>query len=242
MRDLEAVIERIDKLEQTMPEQLELPLVCREKLRAILLGIAIGDALGNTSESYRPRDRNRAFGEITGYLPNSRVEGRCLGCPSDDTQMSFWLAAHLLEYGRLDPEQLAGIFATKPIFGMGQSVRQFRANWSQGLPWQAAGVTSAGNGAIMRIAPMLLAAESYKGAEFAREVARCAAITHNEQGAIASAVAWVYFLADLSSQDTTPTPSNFIIQFLHLRLKFRMQHPSPTGIGCCYEKTKQAPQ
>ena len=27
-----------------------------------------------------------------------------------------------------------------------------------------------------------------------------------------------------------------------LRLKFRMQHPSPTGIGCCYEKTKQAPQ
>jgi glycosyltransferase involved in cell wall biosynthesis len=27
-----------------------------------------------------------------------------------------------------------------------------------------------------------------------------------------------------------------------LRLKFQMQHPSPTGIGCCYEKTKQAPQ
>jgi hypothetical protein len=27
-----------------------------------------------------------------------------------------------------------------------------------------------------------------------------------------------------------------------LRLKFQMQHPSPTGIGCCYEQTKQAPQ
>ena len=33
-----------------------------------------------------------------------------------------------------------------------------------------------------------------------------------------------------------------VLSLLPLRLKFQMQHPSPTGIGCCYEQTKQAPQ
>jgi hypothetical protein len=175
------------------------------KLRAILLGIAIGDALGNTSESYRPRDRMRAFGEITNYLPNRHAQNRSVGLPSDDTQMSFWLLEHLLEEGLLEPELLADIFATRSIFGMGQSVRGFRANRARGLSWQAAGVASAGNGAIMRIAPMLFTARTLNGVGFARSVARCAAITHNEEGAIASAVAWVYLLAELSSLQSLPS-------------------------------------
>lgn len=214
MRALEAVMKRIDRLERDMPEQFEVPTVREDKLRAILLGIAIGDALGNTSESYRPRDRMRAFGEIKNYLPNRHAQNRSVGLPSDDTQMSFWLLEHLLEEGRLEPELLADIFATRSIFGMGQSVRGFRTNRARGLSWQAAGVTSAGNGAIMRIAPMLVTARTLNGAEFARSVARCAAITHNEEGAIASAVAWVYLLAELSSLQSLPSPEEIITKFL----------------------------
>jgi ADP-ribosyl-[dinitrogen reductase] hydrolase len=218
MRALDAVLQRIDRLALNAPEQLTITPVCEDKLRGILLGIAIGDALGNTSESYRPQDRNRAFGAINNYLPNRHADGRCVGLPSDDTQMSFWLLAHLLEDGRLEPERLADIFTTKSIFGVGQSVRGFRANRLRGLSWQAAGVVSTGNGAIMRIAPMLIMAGSLNGAEFARNVARCAAITHNEQGAIASAVAWVYFLAELSALHSLPARDDLVMRFL-LRLE-----------------------
>jgi hypothetical protein len=105
MRALDAVLQRIDRLALNAPEQLTLSPVCKDKLRGVLLGIAIGDALGNTSESYRPQDRNRAFGEINNYLPNRHADGRCVGLPSDDTQMSFWLLAHLLEDGHLEPSQ-----------------------------------------------------------------------------------------------------------------------------------------
>ncbi len=51
----------------------------------MLLGLAIGDALGNTSESQAPAERRARYGEIRDYLPNGYAEGRRVGLPSDDT-------------------------------------------------------------------------------------------------------------------------------------------------------------
>jgi len=44
------------------------------KVEGMLLGLAIGDALGNTSESLIPRSRSELYGEINDYLPNKYVE------------------------------------------------------------------------------------------------------------------------------------------------------------------------
>jgi len=39
---------------------------------------------------------------------------------------------------------------------MGESVRQFLASYKSGTAWYASGLESAGNDALMRIAPMLI--------------------------------------------------------------------------------------
>lgn len=216
MRALKAVIARIDRLAHEAPDVMEFPAVPPDRLRALLLGLAIGDALGNTTESCRPRDRVRDHGEISGYCSNRHAGGRPVGLPSDDTQMAFWLLEQLLDTGSLDPEALARTFATRRIYGIGQSVRQFKANLNRGVPWDQAGPKSAGNGAIMRIAPMLVLQPVRTGPALAREIAMCAAITHNECGAIASSIAWVRLLAHLAAGADRLVPAEILDLFLAL--------------------------
>lgn len=182
----------------------ETPVVPPDRLRALLYGLAIGDALGNTTESMRPRDRYRRYGEIAGYLPNRHAGGRPVGVPSDDTQMGFWLLEHLLEHRDLYPDLLARTFLEREIYGMGRSVRAFRSNLAAGVPWERTGSRSAGNGAIMRIAPILALQRITGRLEVSRDAAVCAGITHNQEGAIASAVAWVHLLAELATRPLTP--------------------------------------
>ena len=74
-----------------------------DRVSGMLLGLAIGDALGITSESQMPSDRRARHGEIRDYLPNRYAEGRRVGLPSDDTQLAFWTLEHLLEVGCIDP-------------------------------------------------------------------------------------------------------------------------------------------
>jgi ADP-ribosylglycohydrolase len=63
---------------------------------------------------------------------------------------------HLLEVGGLDPDKLAERFCGGRIFGIGSTVRGFIKNYRAGTPWYEAGSKSAGNGALMRIAPILI--------------------------------------------------------------------------------------
>src|ERR1051325_6250937 len=131
-------------------------VVDRDRVRGMMLGLAIGDALGNTSESITPAKRRHLHGEIRDYLPNRYANGHSVGVPSDDTQLAFWTLEHLLEnQGHLSPEQLARMFTVRQIFGMGLSVGSFRRAYASGSPWWEAAATSAGNGALMRIAPIL---------------------------------------------------------------------------------------
>ena len=65
----------------------------------MLLGLAIGDALGNTSEGLTAVDRSRCHGEIQDYLSNPHAAGRRVGLPSDDSQLAFWTLESLIERG-----------------------------------------------------------------------------------------------------------------------------------------------
>jgi hypothetical protein len=66
-----------------------------DKVEGMLLGLAVGDALGITTESWLPHERREAHGEIRDYLPN-RYVNECKGFPSDDSQMAFWTLEQLL--------------------------------------------------------------------------------------------------------------------------------------------------
>jgi hypothetical protein len=92
-----------------------------DKVEGMLLGLAIGDALGAPTESQLPRMRQEQFGEVRDYLPNRYVsDGR--GYPTDDTQLAFWLLDELNGNRGFVPDVVAARFASGHIFGIGKSV------------------------------------------------------------------------------------------------------------------------
>ena len=125
-----------------------------------MLGLAVGDALGITTEGQLPADRRLDQGVIRGYLPNRHVRlapGQpALGYSSDDTQLAFWALEQVVEDDGLVPERVARRFTRGRIFGVGSAVKAFLRELKSGKLWFLCGQHSAGNGALMRIAPVLI--------------------------------------------------------------------------------------
>ncbi len=185
-----------------------------DKVEGMLLGLAIGDALGATSEGKTPSERRTLHGEIRDYLPNKYCK-RPLGFPTDDTQLSFWLLEQMLEDGGFVGENVAKKFASSGrIFGLGGTVRGFLRNYAQGIPWQECGPESAGNGALMRIAPIIVPHLRTADAELWVDAALCAMMTHNDAGSIAACLAFVQILWDLLSAESPPEPLWWLNRYL----------------------------
>jgi hypothetical protein len=55
------------------------------RVEGMMLGLAIGDSLGNTTEGQLPAQRRAHYDEIRGFLPNRYAGRRAVGLPSDDT-------------------------------------------------------------------------------------------------------------------------------------------------------------
>jgi ADP-ribosylglycohydrolase len=166
-----------------------------DRVAGMLLGLAIGDSLGNSSEGMLPASRFAADGEIRDYLPSRWAGGRAVGVPSDDTQMAFWTLEHLLDRdGALDPAVLADTFTRRDIYGLGDTVHQFRGRIAAGVPWWQAGPHSAGNGAVMRIAPLLVPHLRAPSPALWADVTTAAMLTHNDPASTAACVAFVHLL------------------------------------------------
>ena len=177
-----------------------------DRVSGMLMGLAIGDALGNTSEGLTAAEREARHGEIRDYLPNEHANGRRVGLPSDDSQLAFWTLESLLERGELDPEDLSARFASRPIFGLGHSVQQFLRNREQGVtPWYRCGAESAGNGALMRIAPLALLHPEGNSAALWLHTALASIVTHRDACSVASCVAYTDLLARLLRLPAPPT-------------------------------------
>jgi ADP-ribosylglycohydrolase len=177
------------------------------RVRGMLLGLAIGDALGNTTEGRLPHVRRSEHGEIRDYLPHRLAGGRRVGLASDDTQLAFALLQVLLDRGRPDPGALLDRFATTEVFGMGGTTSAALKAWRSGSPWTEAGQPSAGNGALMRIAPVLLPHLRGGGFGLWRDTIVATAVTHNDPMAIGASVAWVDLLFHLLHANSAPEPS-----------------------------------
>ena len=183
------------------------------RVEGMCLGLAIGDALGNTSEGMSPGARRRIHGEIRDYLPHPQFGDR-RGYPSDDTQLAFWTLEQILEDGRFIPGNVADRFCRGRIFGIGTTLRQFIENHLSGKPWQAAGVKSAGNGALMRIATTLAPHVRRPTAELWADAALGAMLTHNDSSSIASCLAFVYMLWELLRAEAVPAPTWWLETFV----------------------------
>ena len=185
-----------------------------DRVRGMMLGLAIGDALGNTSEGKLPGVRRSRYGEIQNYVPNRHAGGRQVGLPSDDTQLAFWILQHLLEHGRIEPESLAELFCSHKIFGSGHTLRAFARAWRVEKNWKKATQPSAGNGALMRTAATLLPHLREGSSDLWVDAVLATAITHNDPAAIASSVAFVGMLGDLLAMDGPPAASWWVERFV----------------------------
>jgi ADP-ribosyl-[dinitrogen reductase] hydrolase len=186
-----------------------------ERVEGMLLGLAIGDALGNTTESMLPSMRRVTHGEIRDYLPNRYAGGRAVGLPSDDSQMAFWTLEQLVEDGGLIPDRLAGKFCHHQIYGIGNTVKAFlRSYQDEGHHWDQAGQASAGNGSLMRIAPILIPHLRRTSPALWADAALAGMVTHNERAANASCVAFIHILWECLRFDRAPEASWWVDTFV----------------------------
>jgi ADP-ribosyl-[dinitrogen reductase] hydrolase len=140
--------------------------VARDRARGVLVGLAVGDALGapvefDSPESIAPR-REWLFG-----MPGGGAFGWAPGEFTDDTQMALVLARHLVERGgTVEPVALARAFAAwaEGAADVGVQTRRVLDAVRGGADWRQAtslvAPDSEPNGSLMRVAPVALAAGS----------------------------------------------------------------------------------
>jgi ADP-ribosyl-[dinitrogen reductase] hydrolase len=132
----------------------------QDRLRGVVVGSAIGDALGMPLEFKPPRPVDQPVTEMTaGRLPAGRV--------TDDTEMALALAESLLAERPLNMDDLAQRFVawaqTDPP-DIGNHTRAVLSRTAAGEPWdeaveavQKGNLESAGNGSLMRAWPIAVA-------------------------------------------------------------------------------------
>jgi len=186
------------------------------KIEGMLLGVAIGDSLGNSTESMFPSQRCALYGKITDYLPRDfSPEPR--GFPSDDTQLTLWTLEELLLNDGLIPQQVAARLSGERIYGIGSIVKRFVSNFKAGKPWEHCGPNSAGNGSLMRISPVLLPYLKTGGSRVVADTALCAMITHNNDLSISACLLQNYILWQLLDMNTNPDHEWWISQIDHAK-------------------------
>jgi ADP-ribosyl-[dinitrogen reductase] hydrolase len=131
------------------------------RFRGCLLGLAVGDAVGTTAE-FKPRGTFEPLIDMVGGGPFNLDPGQW----TDDTSMALCLATSLVERGEFDPhDQMTRYWrwrsegylsSTGVCFDIGRTtalaLRRFRET---GDPFAgSADPDTAGNGCIMRLAPV----------------------------------------------------------------------------------------
>jgi ADP-ribosylglycohydrolase len=136
-----------------------------DRARGVLIGGAVGDALGAPVE-FEPAARIVGRRQDLFELPGGGIFDWAPGEFTDDTQMAIVLARHLGSHGTVMQPELAREFANWAggAKDVGSQTRAVLSAVASGASWRA-GVallppTAAGNGSLMRVAPVALAARS----------------------------------------------------------------------------------
>lgn len=146
-----------------------------DRAKGVLLGLACGDALGRPVEFATPDRIQREHGRVTEMLGNGTYN-QPAGTITDDTEMALCLTRSLLEQGRFDgadiAERFVGWYESGP-FDIGGMTRRALQRIRDGESWDSAGEreweasaegSNAGNGSVMRCAPLAVAYIDYPAA------------------------------------------------------------------------------
>ncbi len=130
-----------------------------KKARAVFLGVALGDALGATTEFMTPGEIQAQY-KVHKKMRGGGWLGVKPGQVTDDTEMSLAISRALLAKGAWDRQKIADQFLawmrSKPI-DIGATVRKgIRSYMRDGTLEMPRNDWDAGNGAAMRMAPVIL--------------------------------------------------------------------------------------
>lgn len=155
-----------------------------DRCRGALLGLACGDAVGTTVE-FSPRGSFEPLTDMVGGGPFELP----VGAWTDDTSMALCLATSLIERKGFDPRdqmnrytnwwQWGYLSSTGDCFDIGMTVSAALQRYAaSGDPFAGSKATNtAGNGSLMRLAPVALAYFPDR-AEVRRHAALSSATTH----------------------------------------------------------------
>jgi ADP-ribosyl-[dinitrogen reductase] hydrolase len=139
-----------------------------DRARGVLLGLACGDALGRPVEGWSAGAIDREYGRLE-TMVGQGVHRLPAGSVTDDTEMALCIARSLVERGGFDPDDVARRFVDwyegGPT-GIGGMTRRVLGRVSRGQDWATASERvreespegrNAGNGSVMRCAPLAVA-------------------------------------------------------------------------------------
>lgn len=131
----------------------------RSRARAAFLGLALGDALGATTEFMTPAEIQSRY-RVHSHIIGGGWLGVKAGQVTDDTEMSLALARAVLVSGEWDLQHIADHFVawmrSKPV-DIGATVRKgIRTYLHNGTLEMPCNEWDAGNGAAMRMCPVAL--------------------------------------------------------------------------------------
>lgn len=146
-----------------MPEEID----NLDRCQGVLLGLAVGDALGAPLEFKQADDILRTYGGPVRNMLGGGALGWGLGEWTDDTAMALCIGESILSQGCFDPADTAERFLRWFQSGprdVGNTITVAMHALAQGERWDRAGRwaherlsgRSAGNGAMMRCAPLAL--------------------------------------------------------------------------------------
>jgi ADP-ribosyl-[dinitrogen reductase] hydrolase len=178
----------------------------RDRYRGCLLGLAAGDALGAPVEFINRDEIALRYGVVREMLGGGWLDTKP-GEYTDDTQMALAIARSIAELGRIDPADIGARFVqwmeSMPK-DIGNTTLQSLGYLAAGMPWDEAGArtaarkgdSGAGNGSVMRAAPIGLACRNDPAA-LIRQSIDISRITHADPRCTWSCVALCQAIAAL---------------------------------------------
>jgi ADP-ribosylglycohydrolase len=202
-----------------------------ERVEGMLVGLAVGDALGLPTEyAYTPQQRRAEFGTIRDHEDNPPT---LRGSVSDDTQMSLWTLERLLDLGRLDLDGLARCFVERRdrLVGMGGTVAfgldQHEKRLRDGTPpLHLCPGPGRGDGTLMRYAPLLLPHLRSPSPGLWRDVTLASFLTHAGTVPLSATVAFAHLLWEVLRRPCgdVPEPEWWLDEYIAVAGQLERSH------------------
>lgn len=200
-------------------------MLTRTKVRGMIIGTAVGDALGMPVETFSADKIKETFGRIEDYVSAENhkwFDGREPGTWTDDTQLTLAVANALISKGKFDMDAIGRthVDALKNPAGWGSTTREAIQRIRDGVHWKDSASESLpnkprgyGNGVPMKISPVsvyhLGTGVGWKQAS--AELALFSQMTHNTTMGIASGLSHGYAMQYcLKTRNLEFEPEEFI--------------------------------